>query len=472
MAGIISSVCRAGAAAAMALLAVPASAQAPAVNWKEQQAEILRRYRDLVQIDTRSGNETSAVDYLKKVFEADRIPVQVFALQPARANLVARIKGNGSAKPLLLLAHTDVVGVQPEKWPVPPFGAVVKDGYVWGRGTADDKDKLTANLMTILLVKRLGLHLDRDLIFLAESGEEADPDGVGMKYMVEQHFPAIDAEFALTEGGSTLIENGRVKAVNIATTEKVPRRIRLVATGTSGHGSVPRLDNPLIHLSQAVAKLASWETPMRLNDTTRSYFQQMAIISPAADAQHYRELFNPATAKEAERYLAQHEPQRYSMLRTSIVPTMLKAGVGQNVIPSQAEAVFDIRALPDEDVPRLFADMARVIGDPAVKVVPIPNPRSVAPPSRIDSEMYAALERAAHRIYPGAAVMPMMLTGATDMSYLRPKGVQSYGIGPATTELDEINYGAHSDVERLPENSLYDFVQFTWNAAMEVSAGK
>src|SRR5579872_2833718 len=266
--------------ALFAVCAGPAAAGAPPVDWKAQQAELLRHYRDLVQIDTRSGKETDAVNYLKPIFEAEGIPVQTFALQPARANLVARIKGNGSKRPLLLLAHTDVVGVQPEKWPVPPFSAAMKDGYVWGRGTADDKDKLTANLMTMLLVKRLGVKLDRDLIFLAESGEEADTEGVGMKFMAEQHFPAIDAEFAITEGGSTIIENGHVTQVDIATTEKLPRRITLVATGTSGHGSVPRLDNPLIHLSQAIAKVAAWQTPMRLNDTTRSYFEKLAGISP------------------------------------------------------------------------------------------------------------------------------------------------------------------------------------------------
>ncbi len=460
-----------GACAALLLFAWPAAAQTPVIDWKAQEAETLRHYRDLVQIDTRSGHETAAVNYLKQVFEREGIQVQVFALQPARANLVARIRGNGSKRPLLLLAHTDVVGVQPEKWPVPPFGAVIKDGYVWGRGTADDKDKLTANLMTMLLVKRLGLHLDRDLIFLAESGEEADPDGVGMKYMVEQHFPQIDAEFALTEGGSTIIENGRVTIVNIATTEKLPRRIRLVATGTSGHGSVPRLDNSLIHLSEAISKLAAWETPMRLNDTTRNYFQQMAKISPPDRTAQYRALFNAGTTKTAQHYLAQHELQRYSMLRTSIVPTQLKAGVGQNVIPSEAEAVFDVRALPDEDVPKLFADIAGVVGDPAVQVVPIPNPRPAAPPSRLDLVMYAVLEGVSHRMYPGAAVIPMMLTGATDMSYLRPRGVQSYGIGPPVTERDEIDYGAHSDVERLAELSLYRFAEFTWNTALEVSGG-
>ncbi len=466
----MSFVWRSAALGLLGLFALPAAAQTPGVDWKAQQPEILKHYRDLVQIDTRSGHETLAVNYLKQVFDAAGIPVEIYAQNPARANLVARIKGNGTKRPLLLLAHTDVVGVQPEKWPVPPFGAVMKDGYVWGRGTADDKDKLTANLTTMLLVKRLGVKLDRDLIFLAESGEEADTEGVGMKFMAEQYFPAIDAEFAITEGGSTIIENGRVTQVDVATTEKLPRRITLVATGTSGHGSVPRLDNPLIHLSQAIAKLTSWQTPMRLNDTTRSYFEQLAKIAPANRAAEYRALLKPATADAAQRYLQEKEPEHYSMLRTSIVPTMLKAGVGQNVIPSQAEAVFDIRALPDENVPMLFEQMSSVIGDPAVKVVPIPNPRETAPPSRLDSEMYKTLERVAHEMYPGAAVIPMMLTGATDMSYLRPRGVQSYGIDAPNTESDDINYGAHSDVERLPESSLYQLTQFIWNTTLDISA--
>jgi acetylornithine deacetylase/succinyl-diaminopimelate desuccinylase-like protein len=156
--------------------------------------------------------------------------------------------------------------VQREKWPVDPFGAVMKDGYIWGRGTVDDKDILTANLMVMLLLKRSGAALDRDVIFLAESGEETDPTDVGIRYMVDQHFDEIDAEFALTEGGTTTLENGRVTTVQIATTEKAPRRVRLVANGTSGHGSVPRLDNALVHLGAAVQKIGTWQTPMRLND--------------------------------------------------------------------------------------------------------------------------------------------------------------------------------------------------------------
>ena len=219
----------------------PASPQQAAVNRTSQHAEILRHFRALVQIDTSNppGNEVKVVEYLEKVLAAEGIPSTRFALDPNRPNLVARLKGNGSKRPVLLLAHTDVVGVQRDKWPVDPFGGILRDGYVWGRGTTDDKDNLTANLMAFLLIKRSGEPLDRDLIFLAESGEEADPTGVGVRFMVDRHFDAIDAEFAIAEGNGATIDDGRVRTVQISTTEKVPRRIRLIATGTSGHGSVP-----------------------------------------------------------------------------------------------------------------------------------------------------------------------------------------------------------------------------------------
>jgi len=450
-------------------------AQAQTIDWKKQQPEILQHHRALIQIDSSSppGNETKVDDYLKRIFEAEGIPVKMFALQPARANLVARLKGNGKKRPLLLMAHTDVVSVQREKWPVDPFGAVVRDGYIWGRGARDDKDKLAANLMVMLLAKRMGVALDRDIIFLAESGEEADPAGVGIAYMVGQHFDEIDAEFALTEGGGALIENGRVTRVGIQTTEKAPRRFRLVATGTSGHGSVPRLDNPLTHLSAAVAKVGTYIMPMRLNETTRAYSGKLAAISPPEDAARYRALLGPNPPQSIQNYFAQKEPEHYSVLRTSIVPTILKAGVGPNVIPSVAEATFDVRALPDEDIPKMFSDLNRLIDDPEVKLEPITaNLRPVAPASRLDSDMYRALEKTSAAMYPGATVLPTMSTGATDMAQLRAKGIQSYGIGPASTEADTINYGAHSDVERLAEPSLYGLVEFTWRAAMDVAAAK
>jgi len=457
------------------LCTTAALAQVPAIDWQKQRPEILRHYRSLVQIDTTNalGNETKAVEYLKTVLEAEGIPVQIFAVEPSRANLVARIRGNGRKKPILLMAHTDVVPVQREKWSVDPFGAVLQDGYIWGRGTVDDKDKLAANLMVMLLAKRSGIALDRDLIFLAESGEEADPTGVGINFMVSEHFDEISAEYALTEGGGARIEDGKVTVVTVSTTEKVPRRVRLVAKGSSGHASVPRLDNPLIHLSRAIAKLSAWETPMHLNDTTRTYFEKLASISSPEKAARYNGLTDPRQVAAVERYLAEYEPQHYSMLRTSVVPTMLKAGIGVNVIPSEAEATIDIRALPDEDIVKFYQDMQRVIGDRAVKIEPITgNLRPVAPPSRLDTEMYHALEKVSKRMYPGSITLPTMLTGATDMAQLRERGVQSYGIGPAATAEDTTRHGAHSDVERLLESSLYSFAEFTWNVVAEIAAAR
>ena len=448
------------------------AARIPTVDWNKLRPEILERYRALVQLDTTAGHEIVAVEYLKKVLESEGIPTKTFALDPNRPNLVARLKGNGSKRPLLILAHTDVVGVQREKWPVDPFGAVMKDGYIWGRGTKDDKPVLTANLITMLMLKRLGVQLDRDVIFLAESAEEADVTGVGINFMVREHFDEIDAEFAMTEGGGARIAGGRVASVNIGTAEKLPARTRLVATGTAGHGSVPRLDNALVHLAAAVEKVGRWEPPMRFNATTRAYFERLATISPPDRAAIYKALFNPKTAGPAEAFLREHAPGEYSMLRTSVVPTMLKAGVGPNVIPSEAEATVDIRALPGEDIDAFYAEMAKVIGDPAVKIVPLPPSRPPSPASKLDTEMYRVMEQVSNTVYPDAAILPSMSTGASDQAQLRAKGIQSYGIGPASTDSDALDYPAHGDVERLAESSLYPFAQYVWNVVTEIAAHK
>lgn len=450
------------------------NAQAPQLDWTAQEPEILEHFRALVQIDSTNppGGETAVVDYLKKVFDTEGIENRVYALDPLRANIVARLRGTGAKRPILIMAHSDVVGVQREKWPVDPFGAVQKDGYIWGRGTVDDKDKLAANLMTMLLLKRSGAKLDRDVIFLAEAGEEGDTS-VGIDFMVREHFNEIDAEFALSEGGSARLEGGRVSLVTVATAEKLPRRARLVVNGTSGHGSVPRTDNALVKLSAAVAKLGTWETPMRLNDTTRTYFERLANISASAQAARYKGLVDPQKRAGIQRYLAENEPSHYSMLRTSVVPTILKAGFRMNVIPSEAEATIDVRVLPDENVEKFFEEMKKVVNDPAVRIEPLAaGARIATPPSRLDNEMFRTIENVSKRLYPGSTTLPTMLTGATDMAQLRAKGIQSYGLGPAVEEQDSINYGAHSDVERIPEQSLYRFSRFVYEIVADMAVAK
>ena len=456
------------------LLALAAQAAEPVVDWEKLKAETLQHFQAIVRIDTSNppGNETAVVNYLKSVLDREGIAYQIFAREPSRANLVARLKGNGRKKPLLILGHTDTVGVQREVWPVDPFGAVRQDGFIWGRGTTDNKDCVAAGLMLMLQLKRLGVALDRDVIYVAEASEESSTSAVnaGIDYLVQEHWADIEAEYALAEGGFVHSENGRVRYVEIAATEKVPRRAKLIATGTSGHGSRPRRDNAIAHLSTAVSKVATWEPPMRLNDVTRTFFERLSTISPPEEAARYNGLVDPQKTAAIQNYFAENDLGKYSILRTSISPTMFNAGYRLNVIPSQAEATLDIRALPDEDMTKFFAQMDRIIGDPAVKIVPSAPGRPSAPPSRLDTEMFRALEAAQRRLYPGAITIPGMVTGATDLAQLRAKGVQAYGIGPRFDEKEFAEHGWHSDVERLSEDSLHGLVQFLWYSVLGVAA--
>ena len=458
--------------AVLSCLPLPLAAEHPEVDWEKVATETINHFTALLRIDTSNppGNETKAASYIQQVLEKEDIPSRLFALEPDRANLVARIRGNGSKKPLLVMGHTDVVGVQRERWSVDPFGGVRKDGFIWGRGAIDDKDNVAAGLMLMLLLKRMNVALDRDVIFLAEAGEEATPR-VGIDYMVDKHWDEIDAEYCLAEGGFASARNGEVRYVAIATTEKVPARAHLIARGTAGHGSVPRTDNAVARLAAAVAKVADWQPPMRLNETTRVYFERLATISPPEEAARYNHVVGPVRRPHVERYLAVNDPFHYSMLRTSVAPTILNGGFRINVIPSEAEAGLDIRALPDEDIDAFYADLLAVVNDPNVEILPLPRTRPPAPPSRMDNEMFRVLEGVNRRMFPESVVLPLMLTGATDMAQLRAKGVQCYGFGAIRDEADSAaGRGAHGDDERIAEEALLKLLQFLWFAVLDVAA--
>lgn len=439
------------------------------VNWRKVNVETLRHFTDLLRIDTSNppGNETEAAKYLEVVLKAEGIPVKQLALDPARANLVARIKGNGSARPIAMLGHTDVVGVQRSKWAMNPFGAVRRHGFVYGRGAIDDKEIVAAELMVMLLLRRGQVKLNRDVIFIAEAGEEGTPD-VGIGYLVKRHWNEIAAEYALAEGGSAVAVGGKVRYVAITTAEKVPRGVRLIARGPSGHASRPSPDNAVVRLTAAVAKLAEWHTPMRLNETTRAYFERLATISPPAEADRYRHVDDAARAAEIDRYFERYEPANSALVRTTLAPTMLKAGFSFNVIPSEAEAFIDIRALPDEDMPRFYDQMRTVIGDPNVDVEPRKADRPATAASRTDTVMFRALEHAQSKMFPKAITLPAMLTGATDMAQLRAKGEQAYGFGPVVEAGDPGE--AHSNNERIAEDSLYKLVEFLWYTILDAAA--
>ena len=441
------------------------------VDWDATGEEALQHLVELVKINTSNppGDESLAANYLQTVLASEGIESELYSLDPDRANLVARIKGNGSKRPILIMGHTDVVGVQAERWTEAPFSGLRKDGWVYGRGTLDDKDNATAGLMMMILLKRYAVELDRDIIFLAESGEEGTPD-VGINFMVDKHWDVIAAEYCLAEGGSGILEDRGVSVVGVQTTEKMPRRVTLIARGTAGHGSVPRTDNAVATLARAVARADAWQTEMRLNETTKAYFERLATISSPDDAFRYENVANPEETEAIQQHFKETFPYHYSVLRTSVVPTVMNAGFRKNVIPSEATAILDIRMLPDEDVDAFYTQLAEVMAEPNVEIVPENIYRPAAPPSGIDNAMFASLEHAANSMYPDAIVVPTMSTGATDMSQVRAKGVPAYGIGPIRS-VEELNSGngAHSDNERVSEEALTDFVKFMWTAVIDVA---
>ena len=461
----------------IALAVATATAQTPPPpDASKLDEETLRHFQALVRMDTSDppGNEQPAAEYLKKVLEADGIPTEILALEPRRPNVVARLKGSGKQRPLLIMGHSDVVNVDPKKWTHPPFSATRDGGYIYGRGTVDDKDNLVAGLMVMLMLKRQNVPLDRDVIFLAESGEEGSTR-VGIQFMTGQHFPKIDAEYCLAEGGSVSRAGGQIKFAAVQTLEKIPRAIELTARGISGHGSVPLQSNAVVHLAAAVAKVGAWKPQIRLNDTTRAYFKRLASISSPADAKRYLDVIgaDAAAAAVADDHFLQSEPRHASMLRTSVSPTIIQAGYRINVIPSEAKATLDVRTHPDENLDGFLAEMKKVINDPAVDVAWAA--RDVRPPSgtaKLDSDGFKAIEANVTKHYK-TLTLPTMSTGATDMAYLRAKGVQCFGIGPVIDAEDgPKGFGAHSDQERILEAELYRFVRFHYDIVADLARAK
>ena len=447
-------------------------AQAPSAL----EEETLRHFQAVLRLDTQDppGGEQPVVDYLKAALEKEGIPVQTFALEANRPNLVARLAGNGKKRPLLIMAHTDTVNVDPRKWTFPPFSATIDNGYVYARGAVDNKHDVASALMTMLQLKRQKVPLDRDVIFLAEAGEEGTTR-VGIMYMANQQFGAIDAEYCLAEGGGVTRLRGQVKNASVATTEKIPRAVDLTVKGTAGHGSIPLENNAVGHLGAAVGAIAAYVPPIKLNETTAAYFKRLAAISTPEESARYRAVLSPDPKESgpADAYFRKNEPIHGSMLRTSLVPTIMQAGYRVNVIPSEAKATIDVRTVPDENVDQFLDTVRRVINDPQVDVAwAARDVRPGAAPARLDSDAFKTIEAMAAKHY-ATTTLPMMLTGATDMAYLRAKGMQCYGIGPALDVEDLTKgFGPHSDQERILVSELQRYARFYYDVVVDLAKAR
>jgi acetylornithine deacetylase/succinyl-diaminopimelate desuccinylase-like protein len=424
---------------------------------------------DLVRLDTSNppGNETRVAQYLKQVADAHGIYAELQGSDPTRLNFIARLKGSGKGRPLLLIAHSDTVPAERSQWTVDPFSAENRGGFVYGRGTQDDKSLLAAELAVMVELKRRNIKLGRDLILLSESDEEAGSTGI--EWLIKNKYSLIDSEFALNEGGFIQETKDGPRIFHIQTTEKIPTRIILTAKGVSADAAVPRADDPVTHVAAAVAKLAQADQPVRINPTTRRYFRELSRLPEYSwlDAIR-RRLDDPATAQAAAGQIRAHDPELDDLLRTTVAPTYLRAGTTGDVIPSSAEARLDVRRMPSETKEELLARFKAIVNDPAVEITLAPGQQMpAAEPSAVTTPLYHSMERAIATKYPHDLVVPFMSRGATDSSYLRARGTAVYGVPVFLRETGEGR--SHGNDERILPKVLEDGVELLWQMVLEAA---
>jgi acetylornithine deacetylase/succinyl-diaminopimelate desuccinylase-like protein len=431
---------------------------------------------DLVKINTTNppGNEQAAAKYIAGVLAKEGITAELLDLAPGRSAVVARLRSSAVADPsraLLLVAHMDVVGVDRSKWSVDPFGGVIKDGYLWGRGSLDDKSMLAANLAAFIALKRGNVHINRDVIFLGTADEEQFGDA-SLRMIVAKYWDKIAAGFALNEGGKVVLgKDGKVQYVALQASEKVSVNVGLTVTGKGGHASTPTKDNPVVHLAAAVEKIGNYNTPVHLTSVVRRYFEALAPLEDEETSKWMRVLDTPDRGEHAQRFLADASPMWNSMMRDTIAPTILQAGFRGNVIPSEAHAVLNIRLLPGDTIDVLVNELKKLVNDPQVRFDIAPEGGLAAPNSSLENDFVSLITRVSAQEFAGAPVIPFMSTGATDSAQLRLHNVQAYGLRPfPVSEADEAR--VHGDEERLPLASFPKGVDLMVRIVAEFSVSR
>src|SRR5256885_1399056 len=452
--------------AAAALLAAPTGADWAALG--DEATALLSQY---LRINTTNppGNEIVAARWLAQVLRRDGSEARIFEPAPGKANLYARLAGDGSSRPIILLNHMDVVLASPDYWSVDPFSGLTKDGYIWGRGSLDMKGEAIAQLMTMLILKRAHVPLRRDIIFLATSDEEIGA-GVGAAWIAEQQAPLVkDAEFLLNEGGLTRADgHGGVEFYGIGTTEKSPFWLDVTAHGTAGHGSRPTPDNPVHRLVRALNRIAAWQTPLTVTPAAERSFRDLATIERDTTVRRWLSDIRAALRDSvAARYITADLTYN-ALLRNTISITGLKGSDKTNVIPPVASAALDVRLLPGQEPAAFLTELVRVVNDSAVTITP-QGPSWPATESSTETELFRAIASAAHARDPGALVTTPPLTGFTDSHYFRRLGIVSYGLSPFPLNQAE-SRGVHGNDERVSLDDLTFGVRFMYDAVSHVVA--
>ena len=443
------------AAAQIPGMAPPTAAQtsAPLGDTSALAREATGWLADLLKINTTNppGNEEAAAKYIAAILQKEGITAELLPLTPGRSGLVARLKSSAFSDPskaLLLVAHMDVVGVERARWTVDPFGAVPKDGYIYGRGAIDDKGMLAANLAAFVALKRSNPRLNRDVIFLATASEEG-PSDASIRILISKYWDKIAAKYAINEGGNVFVKSGKVQYVAVQASEKVALSVTVTAKGTSGHASIPLKDNAVTHLCAAVEKIGNYTAPVHFTTIVRRYFEGIAPLQDDEIAKWIRSLDTSDRGEHATRVISDTNPMWNAMIRDTISPTMLNAGLRPNVIPSVATATLNIRLLPGNTITALLGELNKVVNDPQVKLEVQPDGGLAAPDSSLESDFYAAIVKASAEEFGGAPVVPFQSTWATDSSQLRLHNVQAYGLVPFPLTDEDIKR-MHGDDERIP----------------------
>ena len=419
-------------------------------------------YQELIEINTvTAGGDTlrAAQAMADRLGAAHFPPGDIHVLRSAerKGNLVARLRGTGARKPILLLAHLDVVEAKREDWSVEPFKLIEQDGYFYGRGTGDDKFMAAAFVANLIRYRQEGFKPDRDIIVVLETDEEIlDRNKVGMQWLLENHRELLDAEFALNEGAGVNLKDGQPLRVGVQTSEKVPANFLLEAKNPGGHSSLPARDNAIYRLAAGLVRLSKFDFPVRLNETTRAWLERAAPLEEAQIGEDMRAVAaGRADAAAIERLSS--KPIYNAQLRTTCVATLLQGGHAENALPQSARATVNCRVLPGESVEDVQRQLVRVLEDDQISVTPTWIHVSSAP-SPLNPEIMLQIEQLSARFWPGVPIIPSMSTGATDGSFLRNAGIPTYGHSGLALNIDDIR--AHGKDERILVKSFYDGTEY------------
>ena len=406
--------------------------------------------RELVEINTTdaSGDNTRAAEAMAARLRAAGFPAEdlrVLEPAPRQGNLVARLRGTGAGRPLLLLAHLDVVEARREDWSVDPFVFLEKDGYYWGRGTADDKAMAAIFVANLIRYRREGLRPARDLI-VALTADEEGGDHNGVDWLLQAHPALLQAEYGLNEGGRGLMREGRPLANQVQAAEKVYVSFQLEVTSPGGHSSLPVRDNAIYRLAEGLTRLAGFDFPVQLSEITRAYFERMSAVETGTVAADMKAVATSAVPDAEAAARLSRSAFYNSMMRTTCVATRLEGGHADNALPQTARALVNCRVLPGVAADAVRETLARVLADGHIALRQVGTFKP-SPPSPLRPDVLQAIERVTGQLWPGVPVVPIMGTGATDSLYLRGAGTPMYGVSGIFGDIDDVR--AHGRDERI-----------------------